>query len=866
MKSSLLDWLRRFLRLNYYDDSVSNVRANILNVLLLTALAGMSLMVILSLVAWWIDPTTEHSMFAVLDLIAFGLLWLMRQLNKAGHSQLASSGFLFFGALLVSALLVIGQTDNVLVLYLFLTVIASFILAPIASLVILCVTGLSYLAAVYFLNIYDHHINFISILVWFVVAVCAWLIARELERSLEIARAAAMQLEQRVQERTAELLAANLALRASEERLHQVFAASEDGFWDWNAQTNQVAHSPRYAAMLGYSLDQISAEFGAWRARVHPDDLPLTAQAWQDHQAGLVPQYVCEYRQRTRTGEWLWVLDRGKFVERDAQGQVVRMVGVQTDITARKQIEKALRESEERLQLMFDATQDGFWDWDMEAGTSVRSQGYAAMLGYTLEQLDAESPRWHPRIHPDDYAQANQAFDDHLAGLTPIYTTEHRQRTRTGEWLWVLDRGKVIKRDATGKPLRTVGVQSDITARKHAEEVLRQQTQELAIANAELAKANRLKDEFLANMSHELRTPLNTILGMTETLRENVYGALRPEQDRALGHVAESGKHLLSLINDILDLSKIEAGKVELDRAPVALESLCQASLRFVKQLAQKNKIQVHFETNVTDVYLQADERRLKQALVNLLSNAVKFTFPGGTIGLQVNALAEQHAVELTVWDTGIGIAPADQARLFQPFVQVDSRLARQYEGAGLGLALVSQIAQLHSGKVTLESALGKGSRFTITLPWDGRTSFGDERAHVGTPTRSNWQATDSPLILLADDNQTTCQWLGDFLQSKLFRVAFAEDGARAVQTANTLLPDLVLIDIQMPNLDGLAAIRQICANPALAVTPIIALTALAMPGDAERCLQAGANAYLAKPVVLHDLVEMIQTWLKGRS
>ncbi len=281
------------------------------------------------------------------------------------------------------------------------------------------------------------------------------------------------------------------------------------------------------------------------------------------------------------------------------------------------------------------------------------------------------------------------------------------------------------KGDITGVVL----VFRDITDRKRAEEALaeeralladrvKEQTIELTRANAELAHAARLKDEFLANMSHELRTPLNTILGMSEALQEEVYGVLNKRQLSAVRSVEESGRHLLALINDILDLSKIGAGKLELSITPVDVESVCQASLRLLNQAAHKKhlKVSTMFDSTITTIH--ADERRLKQVLVNLLSNAVKFTPKGGKIGLDVEGDPKKHVVHFTVWDTGIGIANKDIERLFQPFVQLDATLSRRYEGAGLGLSLVSRILDMHGGSVSVESEVGKGSRFTVSLPW----------------------------------------------------------------------------------------------------------------------------------------------------
>lgn len=245
-----------------------------------------------------------------------------------------------------------------------------------------------------------------------------------------------------------------------------------------------------------------------------------------------------------------------------------------------------------------------------------------------------------------------------------------------------------------------------------------ERTAELSAANLELIRASRLKDEFLATVSHELRTPLTAILNLTEALQLEIYGELTPRQLKASQSILRSGQHLLHLINDVLDLAKIEAGALELQMSPVILKPLCQASLELVSEQATRKQIQISFDYDDAVIGLVADERRLKQVLVNLLDNAIKFTPEASRIGLQVIGRADQRLVEMTVWDTGIGIAPTDQELLFQPFVQLDSGLTRKFGGSGLGLAIVKRIVDMQGGQIMVESKPHIGSRFTVCLPW----------------------------------------------------------------------------------------------------------------------------------------------------
>jgi PAS domain S-box-containing protein len=678
----------------------------------------------------------------------------------------------------------------------------------------------------------------------------------------------------------------------------------------------------------------------------------------------------------------------------DENGKAVELQAVGRDITPWKQAEEALQVSEERLKLALEGSGDGLWDWQITTSEVYVSQSWIGMLGYTENELSIDLSIWENLIHPDDKPWVLDLLNDHLQNSNAPYAFDYRVQTKSGEWKWIANFGKVVARAEDGKPLRMVGTHKDISDRKKAEKLLQLSAERISLANAELSRAARLKDEFLAGMSHELRTPLNAILGMSEVLLEEIHGSLTSNQQQSVTLIESSGKHLLTLINDILDLSKIEAGKMELEINSVKLKQLCKDSLSFVKELAYNKHIEIICDIAHRLDDIQLDERRIRQVLINLLSNAVKFTTEGGKVTLSVQC-HNPEIIEFAISDTGIGIAKDQMDKLFQPFMQIDSKLSRRYSGTGLGLSLVRRIVELHGGSITVESEIDIGSCFTVALPYQTNSPTPPESiaspfisAHpssihsalivedsesaadqvsrylneLGAKTVvspcglgalnavlevkpdlivldillpdvvgwdlliklkanpvtknipvlivsviddrpkgfalgaadylvkpinriqlqqslngimgisekvpatalviANHQKIKSPLIVLAEDNEANIMTMLSYLEAYGLRIAIARNGLEAVHLIKQCQPDLVLMDIQMPEIDGLEAIRQVRSDKTFVNLPIIAVTALAMPDDRDRCINAGANEYLTKPVRLKQVKQMIQQYL----
>jgi signal transduction histidine kinase/ActR/RegA family two-component response regulator len=419
----------------------------------------------------------------------------------------------------------------------------------------------------------------------------------------------------------------------------------------------------------------------------------------------------------------------------------------------------------------------------------------------------------------------------------------------------------------------------------------RAQSQErLQRINQDLERASQLKSEFLASMSHELRTPLNSILGFSDLLLRQ-QEALGKRKTSQINAIQKSGQHLLALINDILDLSKIEAGKAELDLQGVDIQELCRQCLAMIQPRAEVKRLALSLELDYRLSQLTLDERRVRQMIINLLSNAVKFTPEKGSVKLACRLNYGQQLVTETrpddstvnpstpylcieVTDSGIGIPPDKQALLFQPFQQIDASLTRRHDGTGLGLALTKRLAELHGGTVSFSSTEGQGSQFCIWLPLQelrhqplsAPAPQLSDQSHG--PQRLAAQNGACPRVLVVEDHPYNQTLVADLLEPEGFALELIGDGQTMLDTIQSdlvtpgTLPKIVLMDIHLPHVDGLELIRQMKAHPLWAGVPVIALTAMAMAQDRERCLQAGADDYLSKPLDADLLIETVQRWL----
>ncbi len=494
------------------------------------------------------------------------------------------------------------------------------------------------------------------------------------------------------------------ALRISDMRYEQAIAAVKESVWDWDIKTGERYFSPRLFHDLGYADDVVPTTNQAWVELIHPDDRKKRAQALADHEAddpGRETPMVLDYRVRRRDGSYAIIRAEGRAVSRDASGRVLRRVGTLRDITDLKAAEEQLRESEKQLKTILNTIPLSLMVVSLEGEILMANPHAAREIESTTRPLVGRNMR--------EFYLDPAARDSVMAVLSEHGQVLNREmvfRTDTGKLLEGLLSVMLIK---MGRQTVSLGIWVNLTERMQME-------RDLSTARDLAERANRSKSEFLANMSHELRTPLNAIIGFTGVLKDGMAGPVNEEQAKQLGMVYGSARHLLALINDILDLSKVEAGRVDIVSERFLLAPFLEEIHALMKPLATAKGLALRWESRCLESLI-SDRGKLRQVLVNLLGNAIKFT-EAGSVMLSCRQVDGEVIIEVT--DTGIGIAPADQARIFNTFEQADTSSEREYEGTGLGLAICRRFVEMLGGSIrVVRSAPGEGSTFRVCLPAD---------------------------------------------------------------------------------------------------------------------------------------------------
>jgi len=630
------------------------------------------------------------------------------------------------------------------------------------------------------------------------------------------------------------------SLRQNEERLKFALEGSGDGPWDRNVQTGEVFFSRRWKEILGYGDQEIGNDDSEWKSRIHPEDLPRTLSALQAHFDGKTESYSNEQRMLCKDGQWRWILTRGKLVSRDAIGRPERIIGTYSDITEPKILQK------QQIHAVIDASPDSMLKIGPDGIIRHANQVAEKVFGYPLQELiglnvDKLLPLSARSLHAGKRSQ----FLHNPRPQPMRFRNDLRALRKNGNEFPV--EVSLSPLEMNGETVVLVAV-LDITQRKAAEHAI-QKAKETAEA------ASKAKSDFLANMSHEIRTPMNAIIGFSHL----GLSEMQPEKLRGyLAQVNQSSIGLLGIINDILDFSKIEAGKLDMDIAPFSLRQCVEELRKTMEIFAKARGLSLVFtlDSAVPEILL-GDQLRLRQVLNNLISNAIKFSTEGEiNIHVEVSDLQQsQITLQFSVVDHGIGMSADQLAKLFQPFTQADTSTTRKYGGTGLGLAISRQLVELMGGNIQATSKSGAGSTFSFSVVMK-------EVHDYETPLRNcnhSKSTINGKQVLLVEDNKVNQLLAQTLLANAGVAVTIANNGREAVEIlSKSNSYDAVLMDIQMPEMDGHEATSYIRNQLKLTELPIIALTAHVIGEERQRCLDSGMNSIITKPILVQALYETL--------
>ena len=639
-----------------------------------------------------------------------------------------------------------------------------------------------------------------------------------------------------------------------EERFRKMVEDSQDWFWEFDENANFTYVSPGIRDLLGYEPEELIGvnAFDLMDA----DEVQRVRRHFDPIAKKYLPFKNLENVNIHKDGYKVVIESSGTPIF-DKAGRFRGYRGIDRDITERKATEEALRQSRANLYETKHMAKVGSWQFDIENNRLTWSDETYRIFGLKPQAFDATYEAFLDAVHPDDRALVSDAYSGSIRNGQNGYEIEHRIiRKETGEVRYVHEKCR-HERDATGTAVRSIGMVQDITERKASEVAL------LAATQAAEA-ANRAKSLFLAKVSHEIRTPLTTIVGFGELLED---AGLTSEHRKYLAAINAASNTLSLLINDILDLSKIDAGELVIRQEDVHLRNLIDKLAKSQEQQITKQSLSLHvsIDADLPDL-LVGDPLRIQQVLLNLLGNAIKFT-DQGAISIDVSVVEEGASrvlLDISVTDTGIGVAAELYERIFEPFVQVFDANSRHYRGSGLGLSISRSLAGLMGGTVELESQVGTGSTFHFLIPLQKKTDDVSERPVPEIePISGSMPALN---ILLAEDNQINIQFIKTVLENLGHKVMTAENGKVALDHLNTNVFDLVLMDIEMPVINGIDALKTLRELEQLSGKhlTVIALTAYALMGDREKYLKMGFDGYLKKPFTTRELVNELVRVVPG--
>jgi len=654
------------------------------------------------------------------------------------------------------------------------------------------------------------------------------------------------------------------ALLHSEETYARAEAIAHIGSWDWDITTGGLRWTDEIYRIFGQTPQSFGATYQAFLEAVHPEDRQRVIDAVNASVADANVAYSVEHRVVRPDGEIRVVHERGK-VYRDPAGAPLRMIGTVHDITEQKAVETELARYREHLEervrertaevvrvsrrnaIIVGAAMDGFFSAGLDGRINDCNRAYCRMLGYTREEMLALN------ISDLEADEPPEALATHVRKVMAEGRDRFDTRHRRKDGGLVHVEVNVSVEEIGGERLFFAFVH-DITARKQDEAALIR-------ARDEAERANRAKSEFLSRMSHELRTPLNAILGFGQLLESDPVHPLTQEQRENVREILHGGRHLLDMINEVLDLARIDSGKLTVSLEPVAIAPTLRECLALATPLAEARDIRLEGMDIPACAGVLADRVRLKQVLLNLLSNAVKYNRDQGSVS--VSCARGGDTVRIAVTDTGPGLNPKQQALLFNPFERLDAEKAA-IEGTGIGLALSKRLMELMQGRIGVESTPGVGSTFWLELP-----AASVEAAPASLPARDDaTTAVTGPRTLLYIEDNPANTRLMERILGKMdgLRLMTADRPGIAIELAEAHGPDLILLDINLPEMDGYAVLARLRAGARTRSIPVIGISANAMPRDLERARSAGFADYLTKPLDIKQLLDTIHRVLEGKG
>ncbi|MCR4379249.1 MAG: PAS domain S-box protein [Rhodospirillales bacterium] len=603
--------------------------------------------------------------------------------------------------------------------------------------------------------------------------------------------------------------------------------------------------NPWFSTLTGYERNEVyGLKPSILKSGYTPDE--EYAQLWKDITTG--KPWRGEFLNRKKNGHLFWELARISPI-RDLNGNISNYLAVKEDITEQKKYEQEMALQRQRLSEIIWSTNIGTWEWNVQTGEIILNDRWAEIIGYTLNELAPINIQTMLRyVHPDDQAAYSTLLKNYFSDDTDHYEYEYRVRHKNGEWVWVHNRGKVVEWSDDDKPLRMSGTLSEITKRKQNEH-------ELYLAKEAAEKANLAKSQFLSSMSHELRTPLNAILGFAQVLELNPQEPLSEKQTNAVNQILKGGKHLLDLINDVLNLAQIESGHMNISIEPVETRQVIEECISAAKALTHKLDVSIEADGFIGATIL-ADRTRFKQVLLNLLSNAIKYNRTGGKVILS-STITDDKMQRIAIADTGLGIPQKLQTELFKPFSRLGAENSN-IEGTGIGLTITQRLLRAMGGRLEFESTEGFGSTFWISFPLAINHQINPSQA---SQAGKKQPVTDSKkgLILYIEDNPDNIA-LMEYIVANLTGIGLktAHTAELGIAIAIRDKPDLILMDINLPGMNGYEALAELRRHEKTLEIPVFAISADAMPGEVQRGKEAGFLAYLTKPINVADLTATI--------